>query len=136
MLQISKPSKNRVDILLSGVLDADAMREGLDDLVQQSQNVSEGRMLYRIADFEFPTLGALAQEFIQMPRLFGLLGHFEKCAVVSDAAWIRTAAEIEGAVIPSLKIRSFAESEIGAAEEWLDDTEASSNATDFENFPL
>lgn len=134
MLNISKPSKNRVDIELSGVLDANAMREGLDKLIEQSEDVSEGKMLYSISDFEFPTVGALAQEFIKMPRLFGLLGKFEKCAVVSDAAWIRTVAEMEGAVFPSLDIKSFAQSQVAAAEKWLEGDR--SGDSDFENVPL
>ena len=113
MLNITKPSKNRVDIELSGVLDANAMREGLDKLIEQSEDVNAGKMLYRISNFEFPTVGALAQEFIKMPKLLGLLGKFEKCAVVSDAAWIRTVAEMEGAVFPSLDIRSFTQSQVG-----------------------
>ena len=134
MLNITKPSKNRVDIELSGVLDANAMREGLDKLIEQSEDVNAGKMLYRISNFEFPTVGALAQEFIKMPKLFGLLGKFEKCAVVSDAAWIRTVAEMEGAVFPSLDIRSFTQSQVAAAEKWLEGD--GSGDSDFENVPL
>ena len=134
MLNISKPSKNRVDIQLSGVLDANAMREGLDKLIEQSEGASEGKMLYHISDFEFPTVGALAQEFIKIPRLFGLLGKFEKCAVVSDAAWIRTVAEMEGADLLSLEIKSFGQSQMGAAEKWLEG-EGPGNS-DFENVPV
>lgn len=140
MLSVSKPSANRVDIELSGTLDADAMRAALDRLIEQSQGVTNGKMLYRIADFEMPTLGAMAVELYRMPKLFSLTGKFDKCAVLSDTAWIRTAAEIEGAVIPSLTIKSFALADTEAAEAWLEGRvgEGSSDEDDEDdhNFPV
>ncbi len=77
------------------------MRSALDHLIEKSEGITNGRMLYKILDFEMPTLGAMAVEFQKMPKLFSLIGRFDKCAVISDTAWIRTAAEIEGTVIPS-----------------------------------
>jgi len=96
MLKITKPAANRVDIEFSGTLDADAMRVALDDLIAKSEDVSGGRMLYTVTDFQLPTLG-----------------------VLSDAGWLRTAAEIEGAVIPGIAIKSFELHETEAAEAWL-----------------
>jgi hypothetical protein len=119
MLKITKSSANRVDIELSGTLDADTMRAGLDDLIAQSEDVSGGSMLYTVTDFSLPTLGALGVELQRLPKLFALLGKFERCAVLSDTAWLRTAAEIEGAVIPGIAIKSFELHEAAAAEAWL-----------------
>jgi len=108
MLSVSKPSANRVDIELTGALDAEAMRSALDQLIEKSEGITQGKMLYKIFDFEMPTLGAMAVELYRMPKLFRLISKFDKCAVLSDTAWIRSAAEIEGAVFRSLEIRSFA----------------------------
>jgi hypothetical protein len=135
MLNISKPSIDRVDIALSGALDADAMRSALDQLIQASEGVTHGRMLYKISDFEMPTLGAMAVEFYRMPKLFGLIGKFDKCAVLSDTGWIRTAAEMEGAVFRSLEIKSFGLADVKIAEAWLDGL-ADDAADDDENFPV
>jgi len=137
MLSVSKPSANRLDIELSGALDAEAMRAALDHLIENSEGITQGKMLYRISDFETPTLGAMAVEFHRMPKLFSLISQFEKCAVLSDTAWIRTAAEIEGAVIPSLVIKSFGLSDSKAAEAWLDGGgEEDSGEEEDENFPV
>ena len=138
MLNVSKPSANRIDIELSGELDADAMRSALDHLLEESEGVTNGKMLYKISDFALPTLGAMAVELQRMPKLFSLLGKFDKCAVLTDTAWIRTAAEAEGAIIPSLAIKSFARNDIKAAEAWLDDKapQDESDDADFENMPL
>lgn len=119
MLTITKPSENRVDIELRGELDADTMRTALDDLIEKSENVTGGRMLYRIPEFAMPTLGAIGVEFSRLPKLFGLLGKFDRCAVLSDAGWIRTAAEVEGRLFPGIEIKAFALDEVEAAEAWL-----------------
>ncbi len=119
MLKITKPSANRVDIELEGTLDAETMAAALDDLIAKSADVSGGRMLYTVTDFSLPTLGALGVELQRLPKLFALLGKFDRCAVLSDTAWLRTAAEIEGAVIPGIEIKSFEPQEAAAAEAWL-----------------
>jgi hypothetical protein len=137
MLNVSKPSANRLDIELSGTLDADAMSSALDQLIEESEDITKGRMLYRITDFEMPTMGALGVELQKMPKLLGLIGKFEKCAVLSDDAWIRTAAEIEGAVIPFLEIKGFPLSAANLAEEWLEGSLKGGNSDEeAENFPV
>lgn len=134
MLNVSKPSANRLNIELSGVLDADEMRSALDHLVEESEGVVHGEMLYTISDFEMPTLGAMAVELQRMPKMLGLTKKFEKCAVLCDTAWIRTAAEIEGAIIPSLAIKSFALADTARAEAWLAGSDDEDD--DEENFPV
>jgi len=138
MLNVSKPSANRLDLDLTGKIDADAMRAGLETLLAQSEGMSGGTMLYRIADFEMPTPGALVVELQLMPKLFSLIGRFSKCAVLCDTGWIRSAAEIEGALFPGLEIKSFTLSGAAAAEAWLGGGEpgdAGDDAED-ENFPV
>ena len=135
MLNVSKPSANRLDLELSGAIDAEVMRSALDHLIEQSEGIENGRMLYTISDFEMPTLGAMAVEFQKLPNLFSLIGKFDKCAVLSDTAWIRTAAEIEGAVIPTLEIKSFPLTDKKAAEDWLEDR-GTGESEEEEKFPV
>lgn len=136
MLNISKPSINRVDIELTGTLDAEEMRSALDRLIEESAGITKGKMLYKVFDFEMPTLGAMAVELYRMPKLFGLIGKFDKCAVLSDTAWIRTAAEIEGVVFRSLEIKSFALADIKSAEAWLDGQLEEEDGDEEDNFPV
>lgn len=136
MLTITKPSANRLDLALSGSLNADQMRAGLEKLIAGAEGISGGKMLYTIGDFELPTMGALGVELQLMPKLFGLLGKFDRCAVVSDTAWVRTAAEVEGALIPGLEIKSFPNASMQAAEEWLDGAGAQQSDEEDENFPV
>ena len=120
MFTVHKPETNRVDIRVHGRIDAEQMREGLDALVAAAEGVQDGTMLYTIDAFEMPSAGALQVEFGQLPRLFGLIGRFRRCAVLSDAAWIRSVAEVEGAVIPGLEIRGFAHDAREEAVAWLE----------------
>lgn len=119
MLKITKKSANRVDIDLKGHLDSEEMAKGLDELIAASEGVEDGQMLYRITSFAMPSLGAIGVEFSRMPKLFSLIGKFTRCAVLTDVAWLRTAAEVEGALIPGLTIKAFELDEVEKAESWL-----------------
>ncbi len=119
MFKITQPSANRLDIEINGSLDAETMRTALDDLIEKSENIQNGCMLYRITDFSLPTMGALGVEMARLPKLFGLLGKFDKCVVLSDSNWLRKAAVVEGALLPGIDIKSYEFDEIDAAEAWL-----------------
>jgi hypothetical protein len=119
MLTITKPQPNRVDIDLSGKISSEEMAKGLDELLDLSQDVNNGTMLYTITSFAFPDLGAIMVEMGRLPKLFGLLARFDRCAVLSDVAWLRAAAEVEGAVLPGFDIKAFDLTERDAAEAWL-----------------
>ena len=119
MLKITQNGPNRIDIDLSGQIDAVNMRVAMDEIMALSEGMEHGTMLYRIPDFAMPTLAAIGVEMTYLPRLFALLGKFDRCAVLTDAAWLQKAAEIEGALIPGIDIKSFDLDEEEAAEKWL-----------------
>ncbi|WP_292288660.1 STAS/SEC14 domain-containing protein [Marivita sp.] len=119
MLKITKPEPNRIDLDLSGKITSEEMASGLDDLLEKSQDVNAGRMLYTISSFAFPDLSAIAVEMARLPKLFSLLARFDRCAVLSDAAWIRTAAEVEGGFLPGIDFKAFDLSARDQAEAWL-----------------
>lgn len=119
MLKVKKSSDTRLDIELDGTLDSAMMRLALDELIETSQGITGGRMLYTITDFAMPTFGAILVEFGYLSKLFRLLGQFDRCAVLSDASWLRTAAEIEGRMFPGIEIKSFELEDRAAAEAWL-----------------
>ncbi|MEL6957479.1 MAG: STAS/SEC14 domain-containing protein [Pseudomonadota bacterium] len=139
MLKVTKPAPNRVDLELSAILDADMMAAGLDDLLEKSRDVTDGLMLYKITSFSMPTGGAIAAEMMRLPQLFQLIGHFRKCAFVSDIGWLQTAAEFEGKLFPGLEIKSFDLDEEAEAERWLTKDAASEDEEeddDLDNLPV
>lgn len=132
MMTVTKPFANRVDVVLSGPLEAAMMAEALDQIIAASQGVHHGQMLFAIEDFEMPSMGAWAAELVRLPKLLAAVMRFDRCAVLSDVAWLRTTAEVEGAVIPSLEIKSFALAQGDAAEAWL----AGEDGEEDENYPV
>lgn len=110
---------NRVDLTLSGKIEPDEMRSLLDDFLDATSTIERGAMLYTITDFEIPSASAIMVEFPYIPKLLRAAGRFRKIAVIADAAWLRNAAELEGALMPFLKIDAFKPDEIERAEAWL-----------------
>lgn len=119
MFTLDKVSQNRLDITLGGHIDKAEMATALDDFIAQSEDITNGRMLYTITDFEVPGLAAIGVEMSRLPKLFSILSHYERCAVLCDTGWVRTAAEVEGALLPGLKIKSFEMAAREDAEAWL-----------------
>lgn len=119
MFKITANGANRLDIEMSGQLDADAMTAALDELASKSENIENGRMLYVIVDFQLPTLSAIGIEFSRLPSMFGLIRKFDRAAVVTDEAWLQKASEFEGMLIPGLEIKAFDMDHRAQAEAWL-----------------
>lgn len=119
MLEITSATKDRVDIHINGKITSAQMAIALDELIEASHSIENGKMLYTIENIQMPELSAIAVEFTRLPKLFGLLVKFDYCAVIAEASWVRTLAEIEGALFPGLEIKSFEVGEEDKAEKWL-----------------
>ena len=126
MLKIEQEKDGLFVIEVTGKIDAGEMEKGLDRFIEMTRDVEEGRLLYRITDFELPTIGALVVEMRKSPDLFALVRRFAKAAVISDAAWIRSFAEWEGMLIPSFDIKSFLPKHEEEARSWLKGDDADS----------
>ena len=119
MFKVTAHSLNRIDLEISGKLDSEQMTEGLDGLIEKSTGFQNGKMLYRISNFEFPAFSALAVKIPRIPQLFKLISRFDKVAVVADKNWVKRVSETEGALIPGIAIRAFDLDQQSLAEEWL-----------------
>lgn len=119
MFKVVKSGVNRLDIELSGKLDSNNMKVVLDELLSSAEDIKNGRMFYRIEDFDIPTLGAMGVELSRLPELFKLIRKFDRVAVLVNKNWIKKASEIEGVLIPGLEIKAFDLDEEVEAENWL-----------------
>ena len=66
MFKVTLNGVNRLDIEMSGKLDAEGMKLALDELVSKSQNIENGKMLYDVVDFHLPSLSAIGIEFSRL----------------------------------------------------------------------
>ena len=119
MFKVIETGTNRLDIEMSGKLDAESMKVALDELVSKSENIENGRMLYVIIDFQLPTLSAIGVEFSRLPSMFGLIKKFDRAAILTDKTWLKKASEFEGALFPGLEIRAFNIEQKAEADAWL-----------------
>lgn len=63
MFKVTRCGTDRLDIEMSGRLDAAAMQRALDDLSALPQNIEHGTLLYEVVDFHLPTIEAVVIEF-------------------------------------------------------------------------
>ena len=119
MFEVVRSDTNRLDINFGGKFGKDEMKVALDELFSSGKDIEHGRMLYRIDDFELPTLGAMGVEFSRLPEAFRFIKKFDRAAVLVDKKWVKKASEIEGALIPGLKIKAFDLDQESEAEAWL-----------------
>jgi hypothetical protein len=120
MLTVTETGPGRLDVVVEGRIDAEAMRAGLDELIARSQGVEHGRMLFVVPEAVLPSLGALGVELSRLPKLLGLIRRYDRGAVLSDSSWLRRAAEAEGAILPGFAVRAFAMDRRAEAEDWLE----------------
>jgi hypothetical protein len=119
MFKVSLSGTNRIDIEISGKIDSDTMRQALDQLQAATAGIDSGRMLYRIHDFDLPTLGAIGVELSRLPALLRVINKFDRAAVLCDTSWVQKIGELEGKLIPGLDIQSFDLADTAGAEAWL-----------------
>jgi hypothetical protein len=123
MFKVIQNGTNRLDLEMSGKLDAKEVKIALDELVNKSENIENGKMLYDVIDFRLPSLGAIAIEFSLLPAVFGLLKKFDRTAILTNKTWLQKLSELEGVLYPGLKIKSFNRDQREEAEAWLSDDE-------------
>lgn len=119
MFTVTRINKNRLDIEMSGKLNATEVKIALDELVSKAENIENGKMLYDVIDFRLPSLGAIAIEFSLLPAVFGLLKKFERTAILTDKTWLKKLSELEGMLYPGLEIKAFNRDQRAEAEAWL-----------------
>ena len=119
MFKVIQIGMNRLDIEMSGKLNAEEMKIALDELVAKSKNIENGVMLYDVVDFHLPSLDAIAIEFSRLPSMFGLLKKFKRAALLTDKTWKKKVSELEGALIPGREIKAFSRDQKEEARAWL-----------------
>jgi hypothetical protein len=119
MFKVTANGNNRLDIELSGKLNADEMKIALDELTEKSKDIKNGQMLYDVINFHIPSLAAIGLEFSRLPEMFRLIKKFNRAAVLSDKAWLKKISELEGLLYPGLEIKAFDRDQKSEAEAWL-----------------
>ncbi len=119
MFKVERVGPKRLNMEFSGKLDSTEMEMALDEIVTHSEGIEDGEMLFEIREFRFPTPSAMAVEFSRLPGMFRVIRRFNKAAVLADETWVQRVSELEGMLIPWMRIKTFKLSEKPVAEAWL-----------------
>ncbi len=119
MFDLSKDLRGFWALTVSGRMDEAEMKACIEAYLAALDSDPKAPFLYTLTDFEFPSLQAIAVEFGYLPHLFASLSKIGPTALIADEAWLRTAGELEGRVIPGLTIKAFRPDEEDAAVAWL-----------------
>lgn len=120
MIHLKRSSVNQIDIEFDGDISPEEMEIVLTDFIAMSKEIQSGKLLYKIQDFELPSLKAIGVKLAHLPQLFGSISSFSKAAVVTDKKWLQNVAEFESMLIPRFEIKGFDTAELDAAQAWLD----------------
>lgn len=118
-MRVERSGKNRLDIVMTGRVDSDAMSEILQQLIDKSEGIKDGKMMFDIVDYQMPTLGAIMVELSRLPAMLSFIRKFDSAAVLADETWVRKISEWEGHILPWLTIKSFHRDQKAEAEIWL-----------------
>lgn len=119
MFDLKEDPQGFVRLSIGGEIDHQEMRAGLEAFLACLKDDQKTDFLYTIEKFDFPGIAALGVEFGYLPLLIQSISKIGKVAVVADQAWLRTAADIEGWLIPGLTIETFEPQETEKAIAWL-----------------
>jgi len=107
MLKIELREPDFLYLELDGEINAREMDIGLNQMIDASKDIIHGKLLYRITNFQFPTLGAIGIEFSKLPQLFTMISKFDRMAVLVEEQWLKNTAQFEGWLLPGVEIGAF-----------------------------
>ena len=94
--------------------------ERLVEFAQQQLGAGKGGNvlidLTAVADFTF---AAIAVEFGHIPTLMKWIYSLDRIAIISDDAWLRSAARLESALLPGVAYAVYDDDEADAARAWV-----------------
>lgn len=113
-------------VLARGTVTKHDYEATLRPMLEQAETVDEPlRLLYAFGeDFQGFTPEA-AWEDVNLA--FDHLDDVERCAVVTDRTWVKSASQLAGALTP-IKVKKFATDEWDEAVEWLSQEDGSSSS--------
>lgn len=117
MLEVLPGPEHVVSMRVSGRVETKDVERGIAAV--EEALTRQGRIaLYAEVAISGMTPGAFARDLGYGLRHLGELRRFARMAVVTDQKWMRRIIRAEGAILPWIEIRTFAEGERDEALAW------------------
>lgn len=104
---------------VSGQVTQESMAAGYDWFKEITETHDKLNICVDMAKADFPDLSAVADQFRNVSNVLRVALGADKCAVLSDSAFVRNSAKVEGAVIPGLNLLTFKLGQSDPAVKWL-----------------
>lgn len=98
------------------------LKEGLSWFDERTEANDNYNICIDLRAEEFKDLSAVSREFKNVAYMLRHAKAAQKCAIISDSAFVRNSAKVEGAVIPGLEIEAFDVTDRDPAVAWLNDS--------------
>lgn len=106
---------------VNGRVGEDELKQGLSWFQERAEANDNYNICIDLRAEEFSDLSAVSREFKNVASMLRHATTAQKCAIISDSAFVRNSAKVEGAVIPGLEIEAFDVTERDPAVAWLND---------------
>lgn len=116
---LPSPGPDVVAFRVSGKVtkeDVELAWASLDAALDEAETIG---LYAEVVDLGGVTLTGLVEDLAHAIKALGEWHRFARYAVVSDKAWLRTLADVEGKLLPGIEIRTYTPEESEAAIAWL-----------------
>ena len=109
-----------ISIDAHGELNPDAIQEGVDQIMEQTDAGNPGGLLVRLQHMDLGTFHDIASTWSRTAEFFALQKRFKSVAVLTDQPWIRQSAKMQAVTLPDTKLKVFDLAEEADARVWLE----------------
>ena len=96
----------------------DSVMSWFDELQANYQDIP---LYLEMPKMHFDGLGDMRKAFLGLAHIMRGMEDVEKCAIVTDSPFLRSTAQVEGAVLPNMEVDTFGIVDLAEAEEWLEE---------------
>lgn len=115
---------NMIRLTVNGPVAQEETNAALEWFNQIGQEQGEYDLYLEIPKMNFEGLGDVRKTFLNLAHIMRGMENCNKCAVVTDSAFLRSTAQIESAALPNMELGSFGIVDLAEAENWLDKSAA------------
>lgn len=119
MIDIERIAPDAHQMLVYGQITPDDVRKFVAFAAEQNAAGEGGNILIDMVSLAGFSWSALVEELAHVPALMQWLYRLDRIALVSDEAWIRTAARLESMALPGVAYAVYDADEAEAARAWV-----------------
>jgi hypothetical protein len=119
MLTLTQLTPSALEITVEGPLSREDVARVLAEIDAILGSVERLDILADVRGAPDIHAGLILEELKHLPTVFRVIRKIDRVAVIADESWVRTAAKIEGKLIPGVTYQVYTRDRADAARAWL-----------------